>query len=843
MSQSKYTGPRMPKTMSALVNGNTNSRPLGAKYGKGPQTRTERRKLERQQKKTARTLPKSQPSRAPITKIKQNTAVSRPNMQNHHGKAAPPRTNMTVPKSESEEEDDVEDGAAEETNVDSSATSNSELENESDGESDVTESPPPPQMSKTVRDRLAQDDADIAALERRLGIKKKKGKKNDSLDGGLEDLFGDLGDFDDSEAEANPKIKRKLEDDEEWLRQKRRKVQGDELDFEGFSDGSSDEPLSADDMNGSYPADDDEDAIMTDDQKHHSRQNKAEDILPRKKENPYVAPTMPGEQPTSTGKYVPPSLRSKLGSEDETMVRLNRRIQGLINRLSESNLLSILQSVEDLYKDNARQHVTSGIINTLLSLIAESSTLSDVFLVLHGAFIAALYRILGADFGAQLLERVVVLLEEPSSSSEKKPVNLVSLLAVMYSFQVINCDIIYDLIRRYIERFSEDDTELLLRLIRLCGPQLRQDDPSTLKDIVSMVQAKASEKAANTLSVRQSFMVETINDLKNNRLRSGMASSASRLESTARMRKLLGTVKSQSSKASEPLRLSLEDIQNSDKKGKWWLVGASYHDPAKMAKEDVTPGSASMEPSLRENGSESDLDDNGGQVSLPELARQQGMNTDIRRAIFVAIMSAVDYKHALMQVNKLHLKKTQMEEIAHVLLRCTMGENVFNPYYSFVARELCENRQVKMKLQFALWDYFKLMDDQPDVDGSDDDEQLDVPRIVKLASFYAKLIRSEALPITVLKKIDFVYLQPKTSMFLEVLLTSIILDKTKSRSSSPVDTIFATVADVPDMVSGFRFFLQNVVAVSDVPQKQKQKTKVAEVCGKSTKSLSRPNAE
>ena len=33
---------------------------------------------------------------------------------------------------------------------------------------------PPPTMSRAVKDRLAQDDAEIAALEKRLGIKGKK---------------------------------------------------------------------------------------------------------------------------------------------------------------------------------------------------------------------------------------------------------------------------------------------------------------------------------------------------------------------------------------------------------------------------------------------------------------------------------------------------------------------------------------------------------------------------------------------------------------------------------------------------------------------------------------------
>ncbi len=89
--------------------------------------------------------------------------------------------------------------------------------------------------------------------------------------------------------------------------------------------------------------------------------------------------------------------------------------------------------------------------------------------------------------------------------------NLIVLLSELYNFQVISCALIYDIIRNLLlAELTEFVVELLLKLLRsTCryfwrfivvtellrdsGQQLRQDDPSALKDIVQIVQSKTSE--------------------------------------------------------------------------------------------------------------------------------------------------------------------------------------------------------------------------------------------------------------------------------------------------------------------------------------------------------------
>src|SRR5277367_1455383 len=116
-------------------------------------------------------------------------------------------------------------------------------------------------------------------------------------------------------------------------------------------------------------------------------------------------------------------------------------------------------------------------------------------------------------------------------------------------------------------------------------------------------------------------MVETIINLKNNRAKAANATSVITSEATVRMKKFLGKMGEKNLRSGgEPLRVTLSDIRNVKERGKWWLVGASW-------KNDDLP--------LQANDSAKQEED-----ALLSLAREQRMNTEIRRAVFIALMGS-----------------------------------------------------------------------------------------------------------------------------------------------------------------------------------------------------------
>jgi nucleolar MIF4G domain-containing protein 1 len=336
----------------------------------------------------------------------------------------------------------------------------------SESEDDEEVAVRPQNVSKTVKDKLDQDDAEIAALEKKLGLKKGKKLPKSFDEDGLGDLLGDL-----DEGSADEGKKRKREADE-WLRNKRRKAQGLESESES---GEDDSEL------GSEEEDEDMFDDLDEEDSEGAEETEGDKPTPKKRENPYVAPVAASNE-SQPQKYIPPSLRASSGSESESLTRLRRQAQGHLNKLSEANLVSILAEYEKLYRDYPRQNVTSTLINLLFGMICERSVLQDTFLILHAGFIAAVYKVVGMDFGAELVQKVVETFDargdERGKFEGKELINLISLLSQLYNFHVISSTLIFDYIRIFLQDITEENTELLLKIIRSMLIPLRWKTPT-----------------------------------------------------------------------------------------------------------------------------------------------------------------------------------------------------------------------------------------------------------------------------------------------------------------------------------------------------------------------------
>jgi nucleolar MIF4G domain-containing protein 1 len=72
----------------------------------------------------------------------------------------------------------------------------------------------------------------------------------------------------------------------------------------------------------------------------------------------------------------------------------------------------------------------------------------------------------------------------------------------------------------------------------------------------------------------------------------------------------------------------LEDLHSAASKGKWWLVGAAWGgDPLVERQQELKSDDAKNAEGVNNN-------------ALINLAKKQGMNTDIRRSIFIVLMSS-----------------------------------------------------------------------------------------------------------------------------------------------------------------------------------------------------------
>jgi nucleolar MIF4G domain-containing protein 1 len=132
-------------------------------------------------------------------------------------------------------------------------------------------------------------------------------------------------------------------------------------------------------------------------------------------------------------------------------------------------------------------------------------------------------------------------------------------------------------------------------------------------------------------------MVETIMDLKNNKRKKSSSKSSgagSDMQQDRLIKFVHNLVRKRGLLDREPLRVTLDDIRNVDSKGKWWLVGAAW------TGYDGEGGIGSTTAASSEMADDHFVKVDNAGVDLLQLARAQKMNTDIRRSIFVILMSS-----------------------------------------------------------------------------------------------------------------------------------------------------------------------------------------------------------
>lgn len=743
--------------------------------------------------------------------------------------ASQPSKRPSHPASDDSESDDLDDGS------DNEEGSNSGFESEGDdSESSGGQESSQPKLSKSAQSRLAQDDKEIADLERKLGLKGRKSLPKSFADDGLGDLLDGLDDGLE-ETGATSKKKRKAEADE-WLAQKRRKAQvaaspaavyensSDEED-DGDEDGISDDnDMDLDDESDSGDSDSDGEESEGDDIFGGFSDEDQPELVKPQRENPYIAPT------TNVAKYVPPSLRKQSSSTNEAETALRRRVQGLINRLTNDNMIGIVKDFLALYDTNPRQTVTSTTVDLVLALVCSPEKRPDAFFTMIAGFMAAMYKAMGMAVIAHFIQQLVEVFDQryekaSGDQSDSGSKHLISLLAELYNMQVVGCNLIFDYIRLFLDKLSELDTELLLRIVQLCGPSLRRDDPHALGDIVSSIRP-ANLKG---MSVRTSFMIDEMKKLQSNKTKAATRNK-DLADQRTQLRKRIGTLGG--SQDIQPLRIGLQDIRDADKHGKWWLVGASWSGGHSGA--DDQGGASNKKGDIGDGHDAKEMmkyaDDDLGIPDLWQLAREQGFNTEVRQRIFVALHAATDYENAELLVRKLRLNKHQRKEIPEVIVRSSERQSQYNHYYTLVATRFTGDRELSFQFRRCLTTRLRKMGEDIDLgDGDDfdveDAEDYDMRWVYNTAKMYGSLIASRALRLVdMVKYRNLAALQEKAHMFFEVMLISML----QECKHDGLKEVFGGLD--ADHARGVQYFLKKNVRQTDLLKDKKEKSAIKKKC-------------
>ena len=489
--------------------------------------------------------------------------------------------------------------------------------------------------------------------------------------------------------------------------------------------------------------------------------------------------------------YVPPALRAAMAkgfSIDAKETASNadaraaadadsarRRVRGLMNRMGEANVFSIVSGVAALASSLPRRAVGDAATEEALKALVDGPRASSQYAAVIATFVAGIAGALGpeagARFGAALARKLDEArgiegeardgsgsIREPSKPSNaevnaRAASNLCAVLARLFVCGLFPSDVVWGFLTDATSRLSELDATLTLGVLRVAGPRTRAEDPigmkrfvETLRERVANANANANARSdmtrhanhANTdnetnggsigvMSRRARLMLQMVVDLKNNKRAVGAdAGGAGGREGEDQWgfpMALSRALKADAGvgDASIALRTLTYDKLRKDKaslRGQWWLPEAAGTEAWFAARE----ASRAAERGASEAAESAAAREAGEGAALLRKARAMRMNTESRRAVFCVVMGAEDFADALDGLARLPLAEAQRREIPRVLLECCLNETAYNPYYETLATKLCERspKTHRLALQLSVWDHVRQV--APSVaEGRDDD--------------------------------------------------------------------------------------------------------------------------
>ena len=687
--------------------------------------------------------------------------------------------------------------------------------------------------------------------------------------------------------QAAPSSSRRTHEDAEE-EEEEGEVEGESMEDQGSEADDQDEEDEEEEEEGDDSPADHSDEAEEEKAKFTYRPAPGEDIYGR-----VVEP----EKAAAAGKYVPPARRQlALSEKDQLLKRKVRGLVNKLSEQTRDSILRELKATYETSSHNlTSEAVLDYLLDLATSASARLTGLVPLYASLLAALYFAVsadvvYYAIERIFGRLaatcrgLVEQLAAspaataTAEDFTLSHHRPAYNLLLFLLYLYNFRVLHHSFLLELLQALVDgpasaslfpgadqlaeaqrvHVEEMKMELLEAAVHHCVDSLRHDDPAALKlfglelsrkmklsaqllrekAAAAQTQAQAQgtgEEGEGDQYSRLQFLYECVAEQigrggqKMRKLKEPV------LSLVADTRKWLGSNKRLlgNKMGDIVVRLTLADLLNVDKQGRWWRTGASWvgrqqqqqqaEAAAKTAASSSALATASSSSSSGAQGGDSQLS-----ASLQQAARRCHMNTPTRQAVFEQLMLSRDVLDAYERVLKLGLAGKHDREVVRVVVECCLRERQYNSFYKELLKLLADfNRQTKLTAQFQLWDLLKLLDGDSDghghsqaeddgdqdEDGADQRRHLSNRQVLNLGRLAADLVELFVVPLSALFKVlDIAAINESAAVQLFLLTFFVQL----LSSASLADDTLQTICDRIGTTADYRLVCDNLLCFLEV---------------------------
>lgn len=419
---------------------------------------------------------------------------------------------------------------------------------------------------------------------------------------------------------------------------------------------------------------------------------------------------------------------------------VQRKLRGLLNRLTSSNIKVISNDIIKLNVNHSRHVINKGIMNCLDKIVIECEHSLPAKLFAELAMLIAILSFeMSDDVGGYFIHTLVCRFDAAFANvstwnaSSKRLNNILTLILNMHSTGLVDYQLIYDIIDKFCEKLdNEKSIEIIDSILKTSGFLLRKEDPARMKSLILRIQTLSqglSEQMASAGS-RVKFMLESLVAIKNNNV------AKIKTNETVVMNDLIeSTLKSVIKKPRVP---SIPGQYSAILQSSHWFSYTKQIVPL----ESIKGGQQQQQSTTTMIDEQITLNEKVDTAKLDRLCRALRLNTPLRRQLFAAIFTCGDYLDAAGKL--ISIGKKQSSEIINVVLHVAINEKCYNHFYFYLLQHLTNlDRKYRLALDFAIRD--KITD------------LLSLPanNRTKLEQLMCHLLVANCLSITCLKVIQF----------------------------------------------------------------------------------------
>ncbi|KAJ4776418.1 Pre-mRNA-splicing factor CWC22-like protein [Rhynchospora pubera] len=470
----------------------------------------------------------------------------------------------------------------------------------------------------------------------------------------------------------------------------------------------------------------------TDRQKQKEREQPEENLPP-----PPPPPPIPEAIPAAlTGRtggiYIPPHrmaqmMRDVQDKSSEAYQRLSwdalrKSINGLVNKVNATNIKNI---IPELFSENLIRGRGLFCRSCMKSQLA-SPGFTDVF--------AALVAVVNTKFpevGKLLLTRIVLQLKRAYKRNDKPQLLAATKFIAHLVNQLVAHEIIaLELLTVLLENPTDDSVEVAVGFVKECGALLQDITPLGLHGVFERFRGILHE---GEIDKRVQFLIEGL-----------FAIRKAKFQGFPAIRPELDLVEQEDQITHE---ISLDDDLDPETNLDVFKANPNFLEDEKVY-ENLKKSILGDESSEDEAGSDADGDEDDDEEETDEEEEEEMMKikdetetnlVNLRRTIYLTIMSSVDFEEAGHKLLKIKLEPGQEMELCIMLLECCSQERTYLRYYGLLGQRFCMINKVHQEnFEKCFVQQYSMI------------HRLETNKLRNVAKFFAHLLGTDALPWHVL---------------------------------------------------------------------------------------------